>query len=264
MVARSAFAVSALAAVCLFANTSSAADVDNTASSAPPVDIRGAVPIVAYTYSATGAPAKTMGAYAYGTGVVSSGDKVGGGGVTAWASPIDRLTIVADAQRNIFGEFGPSAAAIVRLFGKPNDGFSLGAIGKFKVDGFAMGPNKEMESEIEGGVLLSYARAGYHLDMNAITGFGTGDDGEIDTEGRLRFGKDIADMVRVGVDGQGRYRLAGDTKLIGGRTWDFAAGPQLMIGSSHFFGSLTAGPTYMNVASGVGWTGIISLGGASF
>jgi hypothetical protein len=197
--------------------------------------------------------------------LVGSGiNKVGGGGATVWGSPVDRLTLVGDAARDVFGNFAPSASAIVRLYGKPNDGFSIGAIGKFKVDGFGVGPNNEIESEIESGILLSYARAGYHLDMNAITGFGTGDDGEIDTEGRLRFGKDLGSMVRVGADGLMRYRVAGTNKLLGGRTWDFAGGPQVVVGSSHFFGALTAGPTFMNVASGVGWTGIISIGGASF
>lgn len=241
----------------------SAADSDTEAPSRT-IDVRGAIPIVAYTYTATGVPAGTLGAAVYGNGVMSSGNKIGGGGATVWGSPVERLTLVADAQRDIFGNFAPSAAGIVRLYGKPNDGLSLGAIGKFKVDGFGVGPNNEMESEIEGGMLLSYTRAGYHLDMNAITGFGTGDDGEIDAEGRLRIGKDLGGMFRVGVDGQGRYRMAGAKSLPGNRTWDFAAGPQLLVGSNHFFGSVTAGPTIMNVSNGVGWTGIVSIGGASF
>src|SRR5439155_6135307 len=104
-------------------------------------------------------------------------------------------------------------------------------LGKFKVEGFGVGANDEMESEIEGGLLASYVARGWHLDANAITGFGTGDDGEIDVEGRLRIGREIRPLVRLGVDGQGRYRAAGDRALVGGRHGDFAAGPQLVIGS---------------------------------
>jgi hypothetical protein len=66
-----------------------------------------------------------------------------------WGSPIDRLTLIGAAPRDMFGNFAPSAAAMVRLLGTPNDGFVLSALGKFKVEGFATGPNNEMESEIE-------------------------------------------------------------------------------------------------------------------
>src|SRR5262249_10974024 len=100
-------------------------------------------------------------------------------------------------------------------------------------------------------------------DLNAITGFGTGDDGEIDAEGRLRLGRDLGSLARVGVDGQARFRLAGDTKLPGGRTWDFAGGPQLLVGSGRFFGALTAGPATMGGVSNVGWTAVVSIGGTT-
>jgi hypothetical protein len=234
-------------------------------------DAKGEAPIVAYTYQATGTTAGTYGAQGYGLGsfasggVGDSGAKRGivGGGLTLWGSPVDRLTLVADAARDATGNFAPSAAAVVRLFGRPDEGLSLGAIGKFKVEGFGVGRNNEMESEVEGGLLLSFTRARWHLDLNAITGFGTGDDGEIDTEGRLRIGREIGSMVRVGVDGQARYRLAGDTALVGGRKGDFTAGPQVMIGSGHFFGALTAGPTTTNVFDGFGWSAVATVGGAT-
>jgi hypothetical protein len=224
-------------------------------------------PTVAYAYTAHGASAGTMGAQTYGLGLAGRGDGRGaivGGGVTVWGAPIDRLTLVGDASRDAFGEFAPSAAAIVRVLGRPGDGFSLGVLGKFKVDGFAVGPNKEMESEIESGLLLSYARSGWHGDLNAIGGVGTGDDGEVDAEARLRLGKDLGDIARIGVDGQMRYRVHGDNALVGGRTWDFAGGPQVMVVRGPFFAALTGGPATMGVYHGVGLTGVVTLGGSAF
>jgi hypothetical protein len=228
-------------------------------------DVRSEAPIVAYAYSATGATAGTVGAQAYGLGLAASRQRATlGGGVTAWGSPIDRLTLVGDGARDIFGNFAPSAAAVVRLFGRPGDGFSLGALGKFKVDGFGVGPNDEIESEVESGLLLSYAKLGWHLDLNAIGGMGLGDDGEVDAEARARFGRDIGSLLRVGLDGQARMRVAGATKLVGGRTWDFAGGPQVLVGSGHFFGAVTGGPATMGVAAPiVGWTSIVSFGGTT-
>ncbi len=239
---------------------------NEAASAASTTDVKGEVPIVAYTYAAQGVSAGSVGAQAYGLGLAASGQRaVAGGGATVWGSPIDRLTLVGDGARDQFGNFAPSAAAMVRLLGDPaKDGFALSALGKFKIEGFGVGPRDEIESELEAGLLLSYARQGWHLDANAIGGHGTGDDGDADAEGRLRLGRDLGELVRVGADGQARYRLAGAAPLLGGRTWDFAAGPQLIVGQSHFFGSLTAGPATMGVASGIGWTAIASVGGVSF
>src|SRR5207302_1835218 len=152
--------------------------------------------------------------------------------------------------RDATGNFAPSAALVARILGRADDGFSLGVLGKFKVEGFGVGVHDEMESEVEGGLLLSYAKQRWHFDLNAITGFGTGDDGEMDAEGRLRIGRDVGRFVRLGIDGQARYRMAGDTLLVGGRRGDFSAGPQLMIGSGHLFGALTAGPATTNVFEG--------------
>src|SRR5262245_56845433 len=65
-------------------------------------DVQREIPIVAYTYSAAGASAKTLGVQAYGLGLVARGqDGVLGGGGAVWGSPIDRLTIVVDGQRNL-------------------------------------------------------------------------------------------------------------------------------------------------------------------
>jgi hypothetical protein len=237
-------------------------------------DVRSEVPNLAYAYTAHGASAKSLGAMAYGLGVGAAGQKgILGGGVTVWGSPIDRLTLVGDAQRNVFGNFSPSFAAIVRLLGKADDGWSLGALGKFKVEGFGRpgglgtppAEPDEIESELETGLLLSYGRDGYHLDVNAIAGFGMGDDGEIDTEGRVRLGYDVTRMLRVGVDGQGRVRANGPQYLPNGKTSDFAAGPQLVVGSKAFFGSLTGGPATMGLISDrVGWNVVASVGGTTF
>ena len=116
---------------------------------------------------------------------------------------------------------------------------------------------------MESGVLLSYAKYGWHGDLNAISGFGTGDDGEIDGEARLRLGRDVGSLVRVGVDSQARYRMAGTKALLGGRKGDFAAGPQILIGTSNFFGSLTGGPATVGIQNNIGWTSIVSIGGTT-
>jgi hypothetical protein len=232
-------------------------------------DAKEEAPIVAYAYSANGPPAQTIGAAAYGLGLVGPGQRAtAGGGITAWGSPVDRLTIVVDLPRDVYllDHFAPSVTGIVRLFGIPRSGLSLGVLGKYKVEGFGTDPDGNTESEIETGLVLSYVRAGFHLDANAISGFGLTADGEIDTEGRLRIGYDVSDIVRIGVDGQGRYRLAGDLPLPGNRTWDFAAGPQVVVGKGHVFGALTAGPATMGLTttatSALGWTAFGSFGGA--
>ena len=93
----------------------------------------------------------------------------------------------------------------------------MGALAKFKIEGFGVGPNNEVESEVEGGLLLSYAQYGWRFDANAITGFGLGDDGEIDVEGRVRLAYDLGSRVRLGIDGQTRVRASGTTNLLGNR-----------------------------------------------
>jgi hypothetical protein len=227
-------------------------------------DVRRDVPIVAYAYGAAGAPAGSVGAAGYGLAAAASKQSaIVGGGATAWGSPIDRLTLVGDAQRDAFGNFAPSFAAVVRLVGAAERGFSLGALGKFKVDGFHAGAeHDEIESEVEAGLLASYAGAATHLDANLIGGHGTGDDGETDVEGRLRAGRDLGRFVRLGVDSQLRVRATGPRVL--GRTWDFVAGPQVVVGTRSFYASLTSGPTTVGIADGVGWSGLVSVGGVPF
>ena len=77
---------------------------------------------------------------------------------------------------------------------------------------------------------------------------------------RRRVGR----WVRIGVDGQTRVRLAGPKYLPNRQTWDFAAGPQIMIGTRHFYGALTGGPATMGLLSpNVGWTVVASVGGST-
>jgi hypothetical protein len=228
-------------------------------------DIRETIPNVAYAYSALGARERTLGAQTYGVGLVARGQRgTLGGGVSVWGSPIDRLTLIGDAQRNLYGDFSPSFAVVGRLLGS-NDGWSFGALGKFKIDGFAGGPERdEVESEIESGVLLSYSQAGWHLDANLIGGVGTGDEGEVDAEGRLRFGRDVGRWFRLGVDGQARMRVSGPRTLPNGRPWDFASGAQALVGSRVVFGALTAGPTTTGtLTDALGWHAVLSLGGST-
>ena len=240
-------------------------------------DVRSEVPNYAYSYTAYGATEKTLGVQVYGLGVGAAGQRgILGGGLTVWGSPIDRLTLIGDGQRNLYGNFAPSAALVVRLLGKSDAGWSLGGLGKFKVEGFGDGKPigagtrpatpGEIESEIETGILLSYAKSGgLHFDLNAITGVGTGEDGEIDEEGRLRLGYDVTHLVRLGIDGQARARLNGPKYLPNGKTWDFAAGPQAIFGSKSFFGSLTGGPATMGLLGDhIGWNAIASVGGTTF
>jgi hypothetical protein len=230
-------------------------------------DVRREVPLVAYTYSAAGASAKTLGVQAYGLGLVAPGqDSVVGGGGSVWGSPIDRLTIIVDGQRNLSRDFSPSATAIVRILGGGREGFTLGGLGKYKIDGFGKGlEGEEVESELEAGALLSYASAGWHLDANAIYGVGLGDEGEMDAEGRLRLGYDLGTWARVGFDSQARRRVAGPLTLPNRRSWDFAAGPQFFAYSGNFFGAFTTGPTTMGLVSDkVGYTALLSFGGTTF
>lgn len=264
--------ISCLAAACGVLLASLAANADDPRDSATnktpagPRDAKTEIPTLAFAYSASGTQAGTYGALGYGSGLAGGQQKAtGGGGVIGWGSPIDRLTLVVDAPRDVYlqGHFAPSAAAIVRFFGTPGRGFVFSGLAKYKVEGFGTDPNGDTESEVEGGLLLSFAGSGLHLDLNAITGFGLTEEGEIDTEARARIGYDANRWIRIGLDGQGRYRLAGTKKLLNGSSYDFAGGPQVAVGSGAFFGAFTFGPTTMGISDthAVGGTAILSVCG---
>lgn len=229
-------------------------------------DVRTDLPVAAYTYSAQGARHGTAGGQGFVLGLVAPGQaSTLGGGATVWGAPLERLTLVGDAQRNIYGNFSPSLAAIVPLLGERHHGWSLGGLGKFKVDGFASGPEKnEIESELELGALISFAESGFGVDLNLIAGRGLGDDGETDTEMRLRLGHTWGELVWLGLDAQGRARVSGPRTLANGRIWDFAAGPQLLVGSGSFFAVLSAGPATMGLLSkDIGLTSMLGIGGTT-
>jgi hypothetical protein len=219
-------------------------------------DAKQQVPIVAHTYSAFGSSAGTIGAAAFGDSVSSRGNATTlGGGLRVWGSPIDRLTILLDGQRNPGGGSAPTAGAIFRIAGNLDDGWAFSALGKYKNDGFA-----HVEGEVEIGALLSYARFGLHLDVNSVFG-GDFDGQEMDAEGRARAGYDVAKWLRLGLDAQWRYRVAGARTLAGGRKGDLVGGPQVLFAYRNFFVSVTAGPSTVDLASGVGWSVLLMGGG---
>ncbi len=219
-----------------------------------------------FTFTAYGAPVHTFGLKAYALGRSSPGQKpIAGGGVSAWWSPMDRATLIGDASRNALGELTPSAAVVVRVLGRPGDGWSLGGLAKMKLEGFGDEARKEIEGELEGGVLTSYARSGWHLDLNVLAGAGLGDDGEADAEIRARAGHDLGSFTRLGFDSQARARVAGDKRLAGDRTWDFAAGPEAVFAFGRMYGSLFTGLTSSTVPGlqRLGSLSIVSVGGAT-
>jgi hypothetical protein len=239
----------------------------NEAEHAYGSDVRLMVPVASYTYSAMGAPEKTMGASLTGFALGDRGrGSVLGGGASVWGAPIARLTLIADATRSVYREFSPSFGATFRLYGTPNRGLNLGALARYKVEGFGKGPAKdEVEGEVEGGVLVGYHKDRLHLDGNTILGVGATDDGEIDIEARARAGYDISQYVRVGIDGQVRIRASGPRVLANGSNADWVFGPQAMVSSGHFFGTFLAGPTTTGTLSPkVGTIVALSLGGTAF
>jgi hypothetical protein len=166
----------------------------------------------------------------------------------------------------VYGEFAPSLGATFRLYGTRGKGLELGALGRYKIDGFGRGPDgDEVEGELETGFLIGYHEGRYHLQANTILGVGTGDDGEIDVEARARLGRDLGKYVRVGIDGQSRIRVGGPRLLSNGRSWDWVVGPQVFIGHENFFAAFTAGPSTVGTTTkNIGAVAILSIGGTAF
>src|SRR5689334_2054499 len=83
---------------------------DSPVTSTPDVsrlrDLRAEIPIAAYAYGAYGVSRGVLAVQAYGLGLAAPGqDQVVSGGGTIWGSPVDRLTIVVDGQRNLSRDF---------------------------------------------------------------------------------------------------------------------------------------------------------------
>jgi hypothetical protein len=252
---------------------------------APPVethDIREEIPLLAYTTSAFGAPRMTMGALGYGgvlgapaasslgTGLVNPISA--GGGARIWGSPIDRLTIVLEVARPLddkaCGGAGkpcvpanaakPSASVIGRILGSKAQGYALSAQLTYRTDGFA-----DFGGEVEGSLLFSLARAGFHLDTNVTFGGAADpDEHEADGEVKLRAGYDVTSWFRVGLDGRFRYRVLGAQSLPGNRLGDAVGGPELLFSYKHLFVAADGGPSTVGVARGVGGTVLGTIGTA--
>jgi hypothetical protein len=223
---------------------------------APASDARDDAPVIALTHSAFGTRANKIGAQMFGFGQTASGGSEGGGGLMIHGSPLDRLTLMATGQRYADGHFAPSASIAYRMLGSLDEAWSLAAMGTYKAEGFA-----EIEGEVELGVLFSILKSRWHFDVNAVAGGGFEESEELDAEAKVRAGYDVADWLRIGADARGRYRLRGDKLLAGARQGDVIGGPQIIARWSRFYGAALMGVSTVDVASGAGAVGWLSVGG---
>jgi hypothetical protein len=230
-------------------------DQSRTASSTSS-DVREDVPVIALTHSAFGSRSGKAGAHGFGYGTGASGGSTGGGGLTLYGSPINRLTLLATAERHADGKFAPTASLAYRLVGSLDDGWALAAMGTYKAEGFA-----DVEGEVELGMLFSVLRHRWHFDVNAVAGGGFEESEEFDAEAKVRVGYDVADWFRLGLDARGRYRLRGDILLAGGRKSDFIGGPQAIATWSQFYAAILAGASTVDVSTNVGAAGWLTVGG---
>src|SRR5262249_39801162 len=137
-------------------------------------------------------------------------------------------------------------------------GWALAAQLTYRTDGFA-----EFGGEVEGSVLFSLARAGFHLDTNlTFGGAADPDEHEADAEVKVRAGYDVTSSLRVGLDGRFRYRVLGAQSLPGNRLGDAVAGPELLFSYKHLFVAADGGPSTVGVSRGVGGTVLGTIGTA--
>jgi hypothetical protein len=221
-----------------------------------PSDVRTDVPVISLAHSAFGSRSGKVGAHGFGYGTAASSGGSGGGGITLYGSPFNRLTLIGTGERRANGEFAPSASLAFRILGSVEDGWALGAMGTYKAEGF-----DNLEGEIEIGALFSILRDRWHFDINAVAGGGLEESEELDAEAKLRVGYDVVDWLRLGIDSRARYRLRGPVKLAGGRDGDIIAGAQVIASWSQFYAAILAGPSTVDVASGVGYAGSLTAGG---
>lgn len=231
-------------------------DQPRPSTSTPASDVRDDVPVLALTHAAFGSRSGKWGAHGFGYGTGASSGSVGGGGLTLYGSPLNRLTLLLTGERHADGRFAPHASIAYRILGSVEDGWALAAMGTYKAEGFA-----EVEGEVELGAMFSLMRDRWHLDFNAVAGGGFEESEEADAEAKLRMGYDVADWFRLGLDSRARYRLRGDKLLAGGRKGDFIGGPQAIVSWSQFYGSVLAGVSTVDVSSNVGAAGWLTVGG---
>jgi hypothetical protein len=233
-----------------------------------PRDAREAAPLLGTTVSAFGAKGWSAGASGWAGFVGQSKPLPGtqayepGGGARIWASPIDRLTVLVEMDRRFYREeFSPAVSAMVRIAGDRRRGWALGAGLTYRAESFA-----ELGGELEGALHGSFARAGFHSDVNVVVGGGLEEEegGEADAEVKLRLGYDVTPWMRVGADGRFRHRISGDKTLPGGRLSDVMGGPELLFGYKSFFWALAAGPTTVGVVRDYAWTGTGTFGVAIY
>jgi hypothetical protein len=247
-----------------------AAPPDGDAPAPPPVprptDAREVAPTMGYTQSAFGSPGMSAGVAAY-VGVLHgqpnpsgdlSGKTLAQGGVHIYGSPIDRLTLSFDVDRRDFSTPAPSATIAVRILGSRAQGWAFGASASYRTEGFA-----NVAGEIEGALLLSFAKYRLHADLNGVFGAAVKEH-EMDSEVKLRLGYDVTPWMRVGADGRFRMRVGDGKYLAGGRTVDAVGGPEVVFGYKYFFAAVSGGPSTVGVARGFGWGATTTLGAAVF
>jgi len=221
-------------------------------------------PVVGYTYHASGARNRMLGVQAYGgtfTDSTAPASLTGGGLV--WGSPFERLTLLAEGQRTLTGDFKPAAGAIIHV--ATIQTFSIGVLGRLKLQGFAAAPGAEVESEAELGALLSLASGAWFAHWNGIMGKGLDGEGETDVESRLRLGRQFGSWVQFGIDTQLRKRLIAPKASSNGPSFDFAAGLEVAVGDSALYAVLTTGPSSIGREdAGLGWASLASVGGCVF
>ncbi|MFT3770453.1 MAG: hypothetical protein QM820_33920 [Minicystis sp.] len=241
---------------------------DAVAPEAPrPTDARVETPVLGFAQNAFGASRMTAGALGY-VGMLygqpnPAGDPGAGkllpqGGARIWGSPVDRLTFLLEVDKRDFASAAPSATIAVRILGSRADGWALGAAATYRAEGFA-----HIVGEMEGALLLSFARRGFYADLNGVFGAAFAEK-EMDSEVKLRLGYDVTPWLRIGADSRFRMRVGGGKYLAGGRSFDAIGGPELVFGYKHFFGALSGGPSTVGVARGFGWGGTTTFGAAWF
>lgn len=233
------------------------ADSDPGAPVPPPVAPHVIAPQPGFATTAFGLPSPSVGAAAFGSASSRAANSYGGGGMV-FGSPIDRLTLFGVGERRLDGRSAPSAMATFRFAGGAADGWALAGMARYKAEGFA-----EVEGEVELGLLGSFASRRSYGDVNLVVGRGF-DESETDGELKLRVGYEPLSWLRTGVDGRARFRMGGGAKLPGDRSWDVVGGPQVLVGGARFYGAVTVGPTTVGVASGVGWSATLQVGGIAW
>lgn len=230
-----------------------------------PADARQTTPVLGYGQSAFGAAARSAGALGY-AGLMygqpnptgETGKLLPQGGARIWGSPIERLTILLEVDRRDFGTASPSATLAVRLFGSREKGWAVGAAATYRAEGFA-----HIVGEMEGSLLVSFARRGFYADLNGVFGAAFAEK-EADAEVKVRLGYDVTSWMRVGADSRFRMRVGGGKYLAGGRSYDAIGGPEVVFGYKNFFAAIQGGPSTVGVAQGFGWGGTTTVGAALY